>query len=91
MEEIRAMAASFIGRVARVWLSVTSRVRYGRAGAGDDHQGGQGLAEYALILAGIAVVAITSLVFLGGTITELFWDPIDEQFGQVLCDVIGLC
>jgi pilus assembly protein Flp/PilA len=32
---------------------------------------GQGLAEYALILALIAIVAIISLVFLGDTINDL--------------------
>jgi len=32
---------------------------------------GQGLAEYALILALIAIVAILSLIFLGDTINEL--------------------
>ena len=32
---------------------------------------GQGLAEYALILALIAIVAIVALVFLGGEISEI--------------------
>jgi len=32
---------------------------------------GQGLAEYALILSLIAVVAIVSLVFLGGNVSKL--------------------
>ena len=36
-----------------------------------DAERGQGLAEYALILALIAIVAILSLVFLGDTINEL--------------------
>ncbi len=35
------------------------------------HEEGQGLAEYALILALIALVAILSLIFLGDTIVEL--------------------
>jgi pilus assembly protein Flp/PilA len=34
-------------------------------------EGGQGLAEYALILALIAVVAILSMIFLGDTINSL--------------------
>jgi pilus assembly protein Flp/PilA len=42
-----------------------SRIR--RAG----EEEGQGLAEYALILALIAVVAIISLIFLGDTIADL--------------------
>jgi len=33
-------------------------------------QRGQGLAEYALILALIAIVAIVSLIFLGGQISD---------------------
>lgn len=36
-----------------------------------DHQRGQGLAEYALILGLIAIVAIAALLFLGGTINDL--------------------
>jgi pilus assembly protein Flp/PilA len=35
-------------------------------------QEGQTLAEYALILALIAVVAVLALTFLGGTVTKLF-------------------
>lgn len=36
-----------------------------------DEERGQGLAEYALILALIAIVAIISLAFLGDTINDL--------------------
>ena len=32
---------------------------------------GQGLAEYALILALIAIIAIIALIFLGGTISTI--------------------
>ena len=39
--------------------------------AADRGSTGQGLAEYALILALIAVVAIVALVFLGGAISGL--------------------
>ena len=35
-----------------------------------DDEDGQGLAEYALILALIAVVAIVALLFLGGQISD---------------------
>jgi Flp pilus assembly pilin Flp len=35
------------------------------------NQAGQGLAEYALILGLIAVVAIASLLFISGSITDL--------------------
>jgi len=37
----------------------------------DDDERGQGLAEYALILALIAVIAIAALVFLGTRISEI--------------------
>jgi Flp pilus assembly pilin Flp len=50
----------------------------------EENERGQGLAEYALILALIAIIAIVSLAFLGNTITGLFWAPIDEEFGKIL-------
>jgi pilus assembly protein Flp/PilA len=36
-----------------------------------DDEEGQGLAEYALILALIAIVAIVALLFLGGQISKI--------------------
>jgi len=36
-----------------------------------DDEDGQGLAEYALILALIAMVAIVALIFLGGAISKI--------------------
>ena len=36
-----------------------------------DGERGQGLAEYALILALIAIVAIVALIFLGGQISKI--------------------
>jgi Flp pilus assembly pilin Flp len=39
-----------------------------------ERQDGQTMAEYALILGGIAVVVIAAIVFLGGRIEELFRD-----------------
>jgi pilus assembly protein Flp/PilA len=35
-----------------------------------DEEGGQGLAEYALILALIAIVAIVALIYLGGQVSD---------------------
>jgi Flp pilus assembly pilin Flp len=35
----------------------------------NDHQAGQGLAEYALILSLIALVAITALAFFGSSVS----------------------
>lgn len=37
-------------------------------------ESGQGLAEYALILALIAIVAIVALIFLGGQISKILSD-----------------
>ena len=36
-----------------------------------DDEKGQGLAEYALILALIAIVAIIALIFLGGQVSKI--------------------
>ena len=36
-----------------------------------EDEDGQGLAEYALILALIAIVAIVALIFLGGAISKI--------------------
>jgi len=36
-----------------------------------DDEDGQGLAEYALILALIAIVAIVALIFLGGQVSKI--------------------
>ena len=44
-----------------------------RLAAVDDERG-QGLAEYALILALIAIVAIVALIFLGNSISEIISD-----------------
>jgi len=38
------------------------------------NEGGQGLAEYALLLALIAIVAIVALLFLGGQISTVLSD-----------------
>jgi pilus assembly protein Flp/PilA len=44
------------------------RTRWTRWFVGDE---GQGLAEYALILALIAIIAIVALIFLGGQISKI--------------------
>jgi Flp pilus assembly pilin Flp len=38
------------------------------------HDRGQGLAEYALILALIAIIAIVALIFLGGQVSKVLSD-----------------
>ena len=44
------------------------------AALGRSDERGQGLAEYALILALIAIVAIIALIFLGGQISKMLSD-----------------
>ncbi len=39
-----------------------------------DEERGQGLAEYALLLALIAIIAIAALLFLGGQISQILSD-----------------
>ena len=46
-------------KLHRLWLDITST-----------REEGQGLAEYALILALIAIVAILALIFLGNQISD---------------------
>ena len=43
-------------------------------GQGAEPGQGQGLAEYALILALIAIVAIIALIFLGTQISGILWN-----------------
>ena len=45
---------------------------------------GQGLAEYALLLGLIAVVAIVSLIFLGSSIKDLVFTTIGDALSSVL-------
>ena len=47
-----------------------------RSFVSDTDEEGQGLAEYALILALIAIVAIVALIFLGGQCPD---DPLDRR------------
>ncbi len=51
-----------MNRLARLFARVTWLVSTDR---------GQGLAEYALILALIAIVAIIALIFLGGQVSKI--------------------
>ena len=44
-----------------------------------DRNEGQTMAEYALILGGIAIIVILAIVFLGGRIRDLL---VDRQLGQ---------
>jgi Flp pilus assembly pilin Flp len=58
-------------------VETTKRIDVPAAGNEGPEDGGQGLAEYALILALIAIVAIVALIFLGGAISGII-----SQVGQ---------
>ena len=64
-------------------MSVVARW-FASIGPGNDEEG-QGLAEYALILALIAIVAILALIFLGDTINDLM-DLIGNTIDQCSSD-----
>ena len=49
-----------------------------------DAERGQGLAEYALILSLIAIVAIAALAFFGMQVSGVLTDPVNEQLSGVL-------
>jgi pilus assembly protein Flp/PilA len=89
MDMLRAAATYIAARAARsrprpTWWSVVLPFR-----DSENDERGQGLAEYALILALIAIVAIASLMFLGGTIDGVFSAIINAGFSQVT-DLLGI-
>lgn len=69
-----------IARASLAWRAVLARLRTG--GSGDER--GQGLAEYALILAFIAIVAIAALAFFGLQLSSVLTDPVGTEFGGVV-------
>lgn len=89
MDMLRAAATRVVERAARTRPRMTLRVPAPPEPGIRDDERGQGLAEYALILALIAIIVIVSLAFLGTTISDLFWAPISEDFGKVLQDILG--
>ena len=83
MDKLRSAVAAATDRVARSRPAASLRRRLDLAPDGAEDQRGQGLAEYALILGLIAVVAIAALMFLGTSVTTLFEDIINEGFMRV--------
>jgi Flp pilus assembly pilin Flp len=75
---------------AGLWRwSLRLRAAAGRLLAGQpDAERGQGLAEYALILSLIAIVAIAALAFFGQQISSVLTDPVNEQLSGIR-DLIG--
>ena len=74
------------GRAATGLERWSSRLRAATAQVrtGNDDERGQGLAEYALILALIAIVAIAALAFFGLQISAVLTDPVNAEMGDVL-------
>mgnify|MGYP001819932483 len=83
MEKLRAAVAQVTERVARSRPMRSLRTLVAPSSRTTDEQQGQGLAEYALILGLIAILAIVALVFLGNSITQLFEDIINDGFDYV--------
>ena len=88
MDKLRAVVARATERVARSRPVRSLRALMQPASSASDRQQGQGLAEYALILGLIAIVAIVSLIFLGSSVSILFEDIINNGFDYVT-DLIG--
>jgi pilus assembly protein Flp/PilA len=78
MDTLGTTVAAATEEVVRLWRSASDRLR-------PDHgsEDGQGLAEYALILALIAIAVIVALSFLGSSITGTFENVINEGFHTV--------
>jgi Flp pilus assembly pilin Flp len=83
METLRSTFGALADWATRriAWLRATLDLD----GAGrHDSERGQGLAEYALILSLIAIVAIGALAFFGEQLNAVFLDPISKDIGDVL-------
>jgi Flp pilus assembly pilin Flp len=73
--------------LATTWTEVLAAMRaaaLSRVTQHEDAQRGQGLAEYALILAFIAIVAIAALAFFGVQISSVLTDPVGRELSGVV-------
>jgi Flp pilus assembly pilin Flp len=86
MDEIRSMAGRWRSRLRQAVRSLADRAS--RAWAGTRTEAGQGLAEYALILSFIAIVAIAALAFFGVQLSSVLTDPVGRDIGGV-AELIG--
>jgi|GEM_PF-2431662 len=89
MDKLRVAATSFAERAARAGPVMWLRAVLDPEAESHDDQRGQGLAEYALIMASVSIMAIASLIFLGGVINDLFVELINEGFRDVL-NMLGI-
>jgi pilus assembly protein Flp/PilA len=70
---VRSLVDPFTMTLANVFtLNRVPRGRRGRSSMGMGHSRGQGMLEYALIIALVAVVVIAALVLLGPQIAGIF-------------------
>jgi Flp pilus assembly pilin Flp len=79
-------AGTVIGRIIRSLPRVATAERGDMAPSGPTAGGesGQGLAEYALILAFVAIAVIGALAFFGQQLQAVLWDPIAADIGDVV-------
>lgn len=87
MDTITTMARSAVGGAQQVWSRLQRWVRDHVAGGSSE--AGQGLAEYALILALIAIAVIGALAFFGQQLLGVLMSPIGSSFGDIVSDIIG--
>jgi Flp pilus assembly pilin Flp len=86
MDKLRTTGGRARADLARWWSHLREAVR--RVGSHEHGaERGQGLAEYALILAMIAIVAIAALAFFGLQISAVLTDPVGRDFGNVLSHI----
>jgi pilus assembly protein Flp/PilA len=85
MDILRTARGRAVARRER-WSS-RLRAAPGLLPARTDDESGQGLAEYALILALIAIVAIAALAFFGLQISSVLTDPVNAEMGNVLSHI----
>ena len=87
MDRLRSIATRAAVWAARLRASPpmapTPRVAFDHRG---QHERGQGLAEYSLMLALIALVAIGALTVFGQDVRDIFLDPIVSEIQRVAED-----
>ena len=83
MDKLRNTAGFLAVSVGRPMLWLRATVARDPASE-DDPERGQGLAEYALILAFIAIAVIGALTFFGQQLDAVFWDPINAGFSDIV-------
>lgn len=83
MDKLRTGVGDLAARAAG--LLTTVRIAWaGASAARPNRERGQGLAEYALILAFIAIVAIAALAFFGLQLSGVLTDPVGAEFSDVV-------